>query len=90
MSDWERLDAAGMSERLRGTLAGKLPGREAQRVMAHSLAYGRHHGPVPDGARRAAVVVALEKRATGWFSPAILRPDDEDARRASELAGGPD
>ena len=72
---WERLDALGMSERLRASLAVDLPGRLAQRAMAHRLAYGRHHGPAPDGARRAAVVVALERREGGWFIPAILRPE---------------
>jgi 8-oxo-dGTP pyrophosphatase MutT (NUDIX family) len=75
MSDWMDLDASGMSERLRRALAAELPGRAAQRAMAHRLAYGRHHGPAPDGARRAAVVVALERRETGWFVPAILRPE---------------
>jgi 8-oxo-dGTP pyrophosphatase MutT (NUDIX family) len=83
MDDWERLDAAGMSVRLREVLAQRLPGRAAQRAMAHGLAYGRHHGPVPDGARRAAVLVALARcgsrtrparRENGWYLPAILRP----------------
>jgi 8-oxo-dGTP pyrophosphatase MutT (NUDIX family) len=42
--------------------------------MAHSLAYGRHHGPVPDVARRAAVLVVLHQAPSGWSIPAILRP----------------
>src|SRR5688500_16254230 len=75
MSWCERLDAAGMSAWLRGELEKPLPGRSAQRAMAHRLAYGRHHGPVPDAARRAAVLVALAQRESGWFLPAILRPE---------------
>jgi 8-oxo-dGTP pyrophosphatase MutT (NUDIX family) len=75
MRSWEQLDAAEMRTYLRGELEKPLPGRGAQRAMAHSLAYGRHHGPVPDEARRAAVLVALERREGGWFIPAILRPE---------------
>jgi 8-oxo-dGTP pyrophosphatase MutT (NUDIX family) len=42
--------------------------------MAHGLAYGRHHGPVPDDARRAAVLLVLHQSPIGWAIPAILRP----------------
>lgn len=42
--------------------------------MVPELAYGRHHGPVPDGVRRAAVLVALDPTAGGWSIPAMLRP----------------
>jgi 8-oxo-dGTP pyrophosphatase MutT (NUDIX family) len=43
--------------------------------MAHRLAYGRHHGPIPADARQAAVLVALDPQSTGWSIPVILRPD---------------
>jgi 8-oxo-dGTP pyrophosphatase MutT (NUDIX family) len=59
---------------LRQSLARGLPGRAAQRAMAHRLAYGRHHGPVHADARQAAVLLALHPTAKGWSIPAILRP----------------
>jgi 8-oxo-dGTP pyrophosphatase MutT (NUDIX family) len=74
MIDTDQLDSAAMAERLRQEFARGLPGRAAQRIMAPALAYGRHHGPVPDGTRRAAVLVALHRTPAGWSVPAILRP----------------
>lgn len=67
-------DPASVLEHLRHALATDLPGRRAQRAMAHALAYGRHHGPVPTTARRAAVLLALVPRNNDWFIPVILRP----------------
>jgi 8-oxo-dGTP pyrophosphatase MutT (NUDIX family) len=75
MSAWNQIQPAEMVARLGNALGRGLPGRSAQRVMAHRLAYGRHHGPAPDDARRAAVVVALHRGLTGWSIPAILRPE---------------
>ena len=74
MNGWQQLDPAQMAAAIARELARGLPGRLAQRTMAHSLAYGRHHGPVPAGARRAAVLVALDPTPTGWSIPAVLRP----------------
>jgi 8-oxo-dGTP pyrophosphatase MutT (NUDIX family) len=54
-------------------LACGLPGRPAHRTMAHSLAYGRHHGPIPDDARRSAVILALHQTPAGWSIPALVR-----------------
>ena len=75
MSEWDQLPPAAMVNRLQAALARGLPGRSAQRCMAHRLAYGRHHGPVPDDARRAAVLLALHRGLTGWSIPATLRPE---------------
>src|SRR5439155_8860471 len=75
LSEWEDFDAVQLTEFLSARLAHGLPGRTAQRSMAHRLAYGRHHGPVPDDARRAAVLLALHQGASGWFLPAIVRPE---------------
>lgn len=75
MSKWRDLDAGAMAEYLRHSLARGLPGRSAQRTMAHRLAYGRHHGPIPDDARRAAVLIALHQPAGEWSLPVIVRPD---------------
>src|SRR5438128_5842379 len=89
MNDWDQLEPAAMAERLRAVLGGGLPGRAAQRVMAHRLAYGRHHGPVPDDARRAAVLVVLHQTAAGWSVPAILRPETMKAHAGQvSLPGG--
>src|SRR6187431_2362704 len=74
MTPWADFDATDMAGHLARALARGLPGRKAQRAMAHSLAYGRHHGPVPDDARRAAVLLVLHQSPTGWAVPAILRP----------------
>jgi 8-oxo-dGTP pyrophosphatase MutT (NUDIX family) len=75
MSHWDRYSPAALSEYLQSALARGLPGRTAQRTMAHRLAYGRHHGPVPANSRQAAVLLALDPQAGGWSVPAILRPD---------------
>jgi 8-oxo-dGTP pyrophosphatase MutT (NUDIX family) len=75
MIDLDQLDPPAMRELLTATLDRGLPGRAAQRNMAHSLAYGRHHGPVPDDARRASVVLALRRSNGGWSIPAIVRPE---------------
>jgi 8-oxo-dGTP pyrophosphatase MutT (NUDIX family) len=75
MSGLEELDAGAMAAHLAAALARGLPGRAAQRTMAHGLAYGRHHGPIPDDARRAAVLLALHRSGKGWSIPAIVRPD---------------
>lgn len=75
MTTWQQFDATQMADFLAAGLARSLPGRAAQRQMAHRLAYGRHHGPVPDDSRRAAVLLALHPTPLGWSMPAILRPD---------------
>src|SRR5262245_31368336 len=78
-----------MADFLAARLAGGLPGRAAQRAMVPRLAYGRHHGPVPDGARRAAVLVALYRTSGGWSIPAILRPETMKAHAGQvSLPGG--
>jgi 8-oxo-dGTP pyrophosphatase MutT (NUDIX family) len=74
MSLWKQFDPPAMSQFLQAALAGELPGRRAQRAMAHRLAYGRHHGPAPEGARQAAVLLALQRAGGQWSLPAILRP----------------
>lgn len=74
MTAIEQLDSAALVQRLRLEFARGLPGRAAQRTMAPSLAYGRHHGPVPADSRRAAVLLALHRTPAGWSIPAILRP----------------
>lgn len=75
MNEWQQFDPPAMSQTLQLALARPLPGRRAQRAMAHHLAYGRHHGPVPELARRAAVLLALYQNHGQWTIPAILRPD---------------
>lgn len=49
--------------------------QSAMRKVAPTMAYGRHHGPPPCGARRAAVaVVWLRKDDGSWWVPLTLRP----------------
>ena len=89
MSDWEQLSAAELAEWLSSRMARGLPGRGALRSMAHRLAYGRHHGPIPDDARRAAVLLALHQTAMGWSIPATLRPETMKAHAGQvSLPGG--
>jgi len=75
MTNWQQFDAAQLASFLSDNLASGPPGRDAQRKMAHRLAYGRHHGPVPDDSRQAAVLLALHRAASGWSIPATLRPE---------------
>ena len=58
---------------------GQLPGRAAQARFEPQLSYGRHFGPVPDDARKAAVMMLLFPDAGDWRLPLVLRP----------AAGGP-
>jgi len=89
VSAWQDFDAQQMAEHLSVRIAHGFPGRAAQRCMAHRLAYGRHHGPVPDDARQAAVVLALNRTAAGWSVPAILRPETMKAHAGQvSLPGG--
>jgi 8-oxo-dGTP pyrophosphatase MutT (NUDIX family) len=89
MNAWESFDAARMVEFVSTRLACGLPGRAGQRVMTPRLAYGRHYGPVPDDARRAAVLVALHRAVGGWSIPAILRPETMKAHAGQiSLPGG--
>ncbi len=74
MIAFDQLSPPELAEALAHSLARGLPGRIAQRTMTPELAYGRHHGPLPSDARRAAVLLVLEPTPAGWSLPAILRP----------------
>lgn len=64
-----------LSEKLTSAIAALRPRRDTARQLAPSLAYGRHRGPAPETARRAAVVLALLKREDGSiFMPLTMRP----------------
>jgi 8-oxo-dGTP pyrophosphatase MutT (NUDIX family) len=73
MSRFEQLDASQMSAAIIREVSRGLPGRAAHKTMAHTLAYGRHHGPIPDDARRSAVILALHQTPAGWSIPALVR-----------------
>jgi 8-oxo-dGTP pyrophosphatase MutT (NUDIX family) len=89
MNPWEQMPPTELAGALRLALAGGLPGRAAQRAMGHRLSYGRHHGPVPGDARRAAVLLAVHPTAKGWSIPAILRPVEMRAHAGQvSLPGG--
>jgi len=64
-----------LSEKLTIAIAALPPRRDTARQLAPSLAYGRHRGPAPKTARRAAVLLALLKREDGSiFLPLTMRP----------------
>lgn len=89
MTVWQQFDVGQMKGFLATSLDRGLPGRAAQRQMAHRLAYGRHHGPIPDDSRRAAVLIALHPTPDGWSIPAILRPETMKAHAGQiSLPGG--
>lgn len=89
MNAWQELDPATLAARLAAAIASGLPGHAAQRSMAHGLAYGRHRGPVPDDARRAAVLLTLNPAIGGWSIPAVLRPTTMRAHAGQvSLPGG--
>jgi len=89
MIDFDRLSPEQLADALRRALARGLPGRVAQRAMTPELAYGRHHGPVPGDARRAAVLLAANPSQASWSIPAILRPATMRSHAAQvSLPGG--
>jgi 8-oxo-dGTP pyrophosphatase MutT (NUDIX family) len=73
MNRCEHFDAEQVAAAVTRELTGSLPGRAAHKTMAHTLAYGRHHGPIPDDARRSAVILALHQSPAGWSIPALVR-----------------
>jgi 8-oxo-dGTP pyrophosphatase MutT (NUDIX family) len=54
-----RISLARLTEALAAELRRPLPGPTAQARFAPELSFGRHFGPVPESARRAAVVALL-------------------------------
>lgn len=62
---------ARLSRRLQ---QGVLPGRAAQARFEPQLSYGRHFGPAPEDARRAAVLMLLFPDGNQWRLPLVLRP----------------
>jgi len=86
---WQQLDPSSLTLHLAAAIGSDLPGHAAHRSMTHSLAYGRHRGPVPDDARQAAVLVVLNPALSGWSIPAVLRPTTMRAHAGQvSLPGG--
>jgi len=65
---------AALPDLLEARLAEPLPGAAAQRSFEADLAYGRHAGPAPSDARRAAVMILLYPHQGQWHVPLTLRP----------------
>jgi len=67
-----------LAEQLTTAIASLPPRRDTASFGASfvpALAYGRHRGPAPDGARRAAVAIAILERKDGsMFVPLTMRP----------------
>lgn len=55
----DRMSRISLAEALAAELRRPLPGPAAQARLAPELSFGRHFGPVPQSARRAAVVALL-------------------------------
>ena len=64
-----------LQEQLARRLAEPLPGRAAWMRCEPRLAFGRHAGPAPDNARRAAVMALLYWDNGQWRLPLTLRPE---------------
>jgi 8-oxo-dGTP pyrophosphatase MutT (NUDIX family) len=77
-------DVFDVEQLLQRQLQSPLPGPIVQRQMAPELAFGRHRGPAPASARKAAVLLLIHPSseaaqlpptsAAAWTIPAIVRP----------------
>jgi 8-oxo-dGTP pyrophosphatase MutT (NUDIX family) len=63
-----------LPEQLALRLRQPLPGPETRVRFAPELSYGRHFGPAPEDARRAAVVCLLYPHQGEWHIPLMVRP----------------
>jgi len=64
-----------LAQRLTHAIAALPPRRDTVRQLAPELAYGRHRGPAPESARRAAVAITILRRDDGsMFIPLTVRP----------------
>lgn len=73
-TDW-LTSADDLPERLAVALKRREPPRRDGRRFAPELSYGRHFGPAPETARRAAVIVLLFRRGGHWHVPLTQRPN---------------
>lgn len=68
------MTAADLPQRLAAALSAA-PHAGTATSLAPELAYGRHRGPAPTGARQAAVALVWLRRSDGrWWLPLTLRP----------------
>jgi len=74
---------------LRRRLESPLPGPAGIRALEPELNYGRHYGPAPENARRAAVMLLLYPHQGEWWLPLTLRPPTMTAHAGQfSLPGG--
>ncbi len=65
-----------LAQLLTERIASLPPRHDQPQAMTPPLCYGRHRGPAPDTARRAAVAITLLKREDGsYYIPLTLRPE---------------
>ena len=69
------LDSDCFLEHLRQDLRDQLPDRSWRAALAPSLSYGRHAGPAPKDARRAAVAILVCRDDSGWSIPLTVRSE---------------
>jgi 8-oxo-dGTP pyrophosphatase MutT (NUDIX family) len=67
--------ANDLPHRLAAALRAGPPRERCRQTMSPELGYGRHAGPAPHTARKAAVVLLLFKRNGAWHLPLTERPD---------------
>src|SRR5262249_39444965 len=63
-----------LPQQLAALLREPLPGWRAHVRFQPELSFGRHQGPPPQDARKAAVLALLYPRDDQWHVPLILRP----------------
>jgi 8-oxo-dGTP pyrophosphatase MutT (NUDIX family) len=63
-----------LPHQLAARLQSPLPGAKAYALLAPELSFGRHAGPAPYNARRAAVLFLLYPQQGNWYVPLTLRP----------------
>jgi 8-oxo-dGTP pyrophosphatase MutT (NUDIX family) len=77
--------AIDLPQRLAAALGAGIRGATARVRMSPELSYGRHAGPAPYTARRAAVTLLLFRRAGRWHIPLTERPPTL-ARHAGQIS----
>jgi 8-oxo-dGTP pyrophosphatase MutT (NUDIX family) len=86
----ESIDLANLPDQLRRKLDQRSPEPTSHREFAPQYAFGRHRGPAPRFAHRAAVMIALVPGRSGeWSIPLTLRPSQmSDHGGQVSLPGG--
>jgi 8-oxo-dGTP pyrophosphatase MutT (NUDIX family) len=77
--------ASDLPQQIAGVLSEGRQGGAGRSRMSPEMSYGRHAGPAPHTARRAAVMLLLFRRAGRWHLPLTERPATL-ARHAGQIS----